>query len=656
MSVIDTLALVIPLITGPVQVDGRLAEPQYARALHLHSFHALEPGRGDQVPFEVFLWHDGHRLFAGFRCPEPYGIRAENLRRDRAHWDMDNFVEILVLRPGRQNGYAFAVNALGTVSDMRIYQRTQWNDDWDFNWKAAVQRSGDTLWTAEMALPLAELGFRDTVYLQILRSLSLASDAGLWGVLQLVHTDKSHVGDASYSRPFVLEGGMQPVRRWPFRVATLPTFTLVQSSQDLTGRYEHLGSRDLWYRASLDLSLEAEHWNLAATVLPDYAQVEADAAYLNLTQSALYLREKRPFFYEGFELFGTLLNALYTRALENPRWAVRSQVERGGTRGQAWLLEEHTQGRFGGLALGRSWQQVHLQGFGLAHGGRALVDLYGRYIHPSGARVSMEGLALSDSGWALAASGGYSQNMGVYVGGSAKVWGPGLSFPTLWTPYGPDLAEVQFWAGHNLVYSRPWFSMIHFGGYGAQRWRWTSKEFFNRSVGAYLSGMIHDPLLVSLGANRFQASGMGEYRFVNLGVRLGLQESRSVGVELSFGEYFGRRALKPSLGAGYQWQNLKVRGAVEALITRDPEAGTADTSAYANLQGEYRSPWGLFVRVFLQRTWNQPAFPRDEAQVILGYEPGGRSRLYLVFHPVRQAVGEPLETAAFFKVGYEFRF
>src|SRR5262249_38902000 len=43
--------------------------------------------------------------------------------------------------------------------------------------------------------------------------------------------------------------------------------------------------------------------SLAATVLPDFAQVEADQAILNLTTFEVQFPEKRPFFLEGTELF-----------------------------------------------------------------------------------------------------------------------------------------------------------------------------------------------------------------------------------------------------------------------------------------------------------------------------------------------------------------
>ncbi len=655
---IDTLALVIPLLTGPVQVDGRLQEPQYTQALRLTEFHPIEPGRGDQIPFTVYLWHDGTTLYAGFLCPEPFGLRAENLRRDRAHWNMDNFVSLTAVLPDRQNAYVFSVNPLGTVSDSRVYQRTRWNADWDFNWHAAVQRSDDTLWTVEMALPLAELGFRDTLYLQIMRSLTLPPDSGLFGALQLVPTGKSHVEDVSYSRLCLLEGGLRPARRLPFRVVLLPTLTLVHSATvDLSDRYQESPWTHLWYRTSLDyVSLEGDAWNLAATVQPDYAQVEADEAYLNLEQSALYLREKRPFFYEGFELFHTPLDALYTRALANPRWALKGQVQHGPYRAQAWMVEEWDLGLFGGLAMSRAWQSLQAQGFGLWHQGQALVDLYGRYTHPSGASFSAEGLAVSDSGWAVSLGGNYSQNMGFYFGGNLRAWSTGLSFPTLWTPYGNDMLSAGLWAGHNLSYNRPWFSLVYVGAHATRRWVLSTRTFFNENLGGYLNALVRSPLFVSLRVSRFRQGESLGYRFVSLGAQWGLQESRSVGVMLSLGDYQGQQAYRPGLRIAYQWQNLKASVGGEALFTRDEETGAVDTTAFIRAEAEYRAAWGLFARVFAQRTWNTPAFPRDEVQVILGYEPGGRSRMYFVVHPVRWQAGDPMESTLFFKVGYEFRY
>jgi hypothetical protein len=58
---------------------------------------------------------------------------------------------------------------------------------------------------------------------------------------------------------------------------------------------------------------------LNAAVNPDFSQVEADAAQLDVnTQFALFFPEKRPFFLEGADLFETRIGAVYTRTIADP--------------------------------------------------------------------------------------------------------------------------------------------------------------------------------------------------------------------------------------------------------------------------------------------------------------------------------------------------
>jgi hypothetical protein len=71
---------------------------------------------------------------------------------------------------------------------------------------------------------------------------------------------------------------------------------------------------------------------LGAIIKPDFSQVEADAAQLDVnTQFALFYPEKRPFFLEGVDFFATGLNAVHTRTLVEPASGVKlsGKVGRG---------------------------------------------------------------------------------------------------------------------------------------------------------------------------------------------------------------------------------------------------------------------------------------------------------------------------------------
>ena len=71
-------------------------------------------------------------------------------------------------------------------------------------------------------------------------------------------------------------------------------------------------------------------WVFDATLNPDFSQVEADVAQLDVnTRFALFYPEKRPFFLEGGDLFNTRINALYSRNIADPDWGLKLTGKQG---------------------------------------------------------------------------------------------------------------------------------------------------------------------------------------------------------------------------------------------------------------------------------------------------------------------------------------
>jgi hypothetical protein len=63
---------------------------------------------------------------------------------------------------------------------------------------------------------------------------------------------------------------------------------------------------------------------VAATLLPDFSQVEGDVAQIELNQRfALYYPEQRPFFLDGVEAFRDPQSTLYTRSINDPLYGVK---------------------------------------------------------------------------------------------------------------------------------------------------------------------------------------------------------------------------------------------------------------------------------------------------------------------------------------------
>ena len=69
---------------------------------------------------------------------------------------------------------------------------------------------------------------------------------------------------------------------------------------------------------------------LNVAVNPDFSQVEADAAQLNVNERfALFFPEKRPFFLEGADLFSTPLDAVFTRSVADPSFGLKLSGKQG---------------------------------------------------------------------------------------------------------------------------------------------------------------------------------------------------------------------------------------------------------------------------------------------------------------------------------------
>src|SRR5471032_2150641 len=94
------------------------------------------------------------------------------------------------------------------------------------------------------------------------------------------------------------------------------------------------GSLDVKWRASPELVIDG-------TLKPGFSQVALDVPQLSgNTDFALYLPEKRPFFFESSDLLHSPTEALYTRSFTAPRWGVRSTWRDASLAGTAFIIDD----------------------------------------------------------------------------------------------------------------------------------------------------------------------------------------------------------------------------------------------------------------------------------------------------------------------------
>ncbi len=318
-------------VDGPIKIDAVLDEATWAKAERWEL--AFETFPGDNLPPRAKTWaqvaFDGNKLYVAFTAedPEPGKIRAHLSDRDKGF--SDDFVGI-VLDPfnDERRGFEFFVNPLGVQMDLSINDVGGGEDEtWDALWNAAgrITTSG---YVVEFEIPFTSLRF------------PRASGERTWGMDLLrvyprsqryIHrTQRQDRNRNCYLCQVSKLAGLQGIT--PGRNIELDP-TLTAQRNDVR---DDLASGDL---EEGDVDFEpglTARWGMTpnltlnAAINPDFSQVEADVAQLDVnTQFALFFPEKRPLFLEGADFFQTPLSAIYTRTVADPEWALKLTGKEG---------------------------------------------------------------------------------------------------------------------------------------------------------------------------------------------------------------------------------------------------------------------------------------------------------------------------------------
>lgn len=290
---------------APVRVDAVLDEKVWAEAQRIPIPYEWYPG--DNVAAvaetEVLVAHDDDTLYVAFHAkdPDPSQIRARYHERDAAF--SDDLVGFLVdpFNDDRR-AFQFRVNPLGVQIDA-INSDVEQSEDltWDAIWESAGRVTADG-YIVEIAVPLQQLRIPST------------DGPQTWGFMAMRDYPRS-------------------VRHRFRSVKTdLNRDCLVCQFADLHGFEANTRGRNIEVTPTVtgtnDDPFDAGvsgRWaitpgtSLQATLNPDFSQVEADAAQLDVnTRFALFFPEKRPFFVEGADAFETRLPLVFTRTIAEP--------------------------------------------------------------------------------------------------------------------------------------------------------------------------------------------------------------------------------------------------------------------------------------------------------------------------------------------------
>ena len=316
----STRAVTALRVDQPPRIDGHLSEPAWQKAEAAGDFFRAQQTRGmpARLRTEAFVLYDAVAIYVGFRCWEPdiTGLRETLTRRDTRIWGDDAVEVVFDTYHDDRNAYVFGINTLATQMDQRVSNESSFTFAWDASWEAEVQKYTDH-WTAEFAIPLAELQYDEegtTWGVNFWRAHPIDQESYSWS---------NTGGDFGRISEFGELRGLRltTVATETVRLAFLP----YASYRALEGRPDDGDAGiDLIYQPSASLI-----GNL--TVLPDFSQLESDPTLINVNdERELSLPERRPFFRDGAELFDLPLRLFYTRRVQEIDLGVKGTGKVGG--------------------------------------------------------------------------------------------------------------------------------------------------------------------------------------------------------------------------------------------------------------------------------------------------------------------------------------
>jgi uncharacterized protein DUF5916/cellulose/xylan binding protein with CBM9 domain len=284
-------------VTAPPVLDGKTDDPAWKSAQVIDKFLEYDPKVGAVPRFktELRVVNDDKYLYVLARMydPAPDSMISLLSRRD-VRTQSEQLKLMIDSYHDRRTGYEFCVNPAGVKRDFYVSDDNNEDPSWDGVWDVAT-RMDSVGWVAEFRIPFSQLRFPNaeehTFGFMVVRDIGRTAQRISW---PLYHRDQqgyiSQTGELS---------GITGIGQ-PSRLEVAPYVVTKNETRPSGSSWKHpqafAAGADLKYGLSSNLTVNA-------TINPDFGQVEADPAVLNLSAFEQFFEERRPFFLEGSGIF-----------------------------------------------------------------------------------------------------------------------------------------------------------------------------------------------------------------------------------------------------------------------------------------------------------------------------------------------------------------
>ncbi len=287
-------------INQPIKIDGNLDDEAWKTVEATGDFITFSPvfGKVSTRNTKVKIAYDNTAIYIGaYLYDNPANIRKQLTARDVLdRQDVDIFTVGFDTYHDKQNAFVFRVTPANVQGDMKESQNggVIYDNTWDAVWesKTSIKEDG---WVAEIKIPLSAIRFSK-------------KDIQDWGINFARFTRKANENSIWNPINPNINGELNQWGVWkglhditpPTRLSFLPYlsggFRMSPTTKGHVTEFLKSGGMDVKYGLN-------ESFTLDMTLVPDFAQVQSDNVYLNLSPFQVKFDDYRPFFTEGTELF-----------------------------------------------------------------------------------------------------------------------------------------------------------------------------------------------------------------------------------------------------------------------------------------------------------------------------------------------------------------
>ncbi|MEO0526592.1 MAG: DUF5916 domain-containing protein [Bacteroidota bacterium] len=314
----------VKYISETITPDGILDEPIWKTAESAHNFQQYFPS--DSVlaiqPTEIKMLYDDTNLYLGIKVStEGNNYVIPSLQRDFRAGGNDNISLLFDTFNDGTNAFLFGINPLGVRREALISNGgadlNGFTTSWDVKWRGE-SKIYDGYYISEMTIPLTSFKFKEgeTKWrFQSYRFDMQTNERSVWARIpqnQIIF-NLAFMGDMIFEKP--LGKSRTPL-------ALIPYINTISQRDFETDE----NATEFNFGGDAKVAI-GNGMNLDITINPDFSNVEVDNIFTNLTRFEISLPERRQFFVDNNDLFGTFGNSRDSNPFFSRRIGIAEDID-----------------------------------------------------------------------------------------------------------------------------------------------------------------------------------------------------------------------------------------------------------------------------------------------------------------------------------------